>query len=85
MNSNQEADNKYSQVSEDYFGSKYSEFLFPEGKVIETLNTEFYQNERSKTELNKLQFWSNFNQEIRQKYNRPCTLSKYFTIKCILI
>lgn len=75
MTSNQSSTSKLGQ---DYYGSKYSEFLFPEGRVVSSsINTEMHREQRQLTEINKRNFWGNFSEEIKHKYNRPCTIGKF--------
>jgi len=65
-------------MTEEYLGSKYSEYLFPEGRVLESnLTSNEINEERKKSEKNKSDFWMSFNKEMSLNYQRPCFLSKY--------
>lgn len=84
--SNSKSNSELNNLTNEYYGSKYSEFLFPEGRIFSSeINTKMHKEQRQKTELNKENFWGNFKEEISHKYNRPCTISKKFFINLLLI
>ena len=55
-------------------GSKYSEHVYKDGKVMDEEIKKENKIEQLKTLSNTKEFWTVFNKEISHNYSRPMTL-----------
>lgn len=79
MNNINKTSNKenFENLTNDYMGSKYSEFIYPKGKVMESyLDEKANKEQKAASEKNKIEFWKMFERDFNSKFKRPCTLGK---------